>query len=224
MRIAHSQRRGRGRLRARALRGEVVVRRRPRVHREVHRRSAPHRDPGARRQARQRHLSRRARMLDPAPQPEGRSRRRRRRCSTRRRARRWASRRSRWPRPSATTSAGTVEFVAGQDRSFYLPRDEHAPAGRASGDRAGHRHRSRRADDPRRRRREAGAQAERREAQRLGGREPRLCRGPVPQLPALDRPADALPAAGRERATTASPCATTPACTRAARSRSTTIR
>ena len=32
---------------------------------------APHRDPGARRQARQRHLSRRARMLDPAPQPEG---------------------------------------------------------------------------------------------------------------------------------------------------------
>ncbi len=41
------------------------------VHREVHRQSAPHRDPGAGRQARQRHLSRRARMLDPAPQPEG---------------------------------------------------------------------------------------------------------------------------------------------------------
>ena len=63
--------RGRGRLRARQVGGEVLVRRRPRVHREVHRRSAPHRDPGARRQARQRHLSRRARMLDPAPQPEG---------------------------------------------------------------------------------------------------------------------------------------------------------
>ena len=44
------------------------------------------------------------------------------------------------------------------------------------------------------------AQAERREAQRLGGREPRLCRGPVPQFPALDRPADALPPAGRDAA------------------------
>ena len=70
MRIAHSQGRGGGRLRARALGGEVLVRRRPRVHREIHHRSAPHRDPGAGRQARQRHLSRRARMLDPAPQSE----------------------------------------------------------------------------------------------------------------------------------------------------------
>ena len=56
-------------------------------------------------------------------------------------------------------SAGTVEFVAGQDRSLLLPGDEHAPAGRASRDRARHRHRSRRADDPGRRRREADAQA-----------------------------------------------------------------
>ena len=109
-------------------------------------------------------------------------------------------------------------------QELLFPRDEHAAAGRASGDRARHRHRSGRADDPRRRRREAGAQAERREAQRLGGREPRLCRGPVPQLPALDRPADALSPAGRDERSTASPCATTPASTRAARSRSTTIR
>ena len=36
-----------------------------------------------------------------------------------------------------------------------LPRDEHPPAGRASGHRDDHRHRPRRADDPRRRRREA---------------------------------------------------------------------
>ena len=63
--------RGRGGLRARQVRGEILVRRRPDVHREVHRQSAPHRDPGARRQARQRHLSRRARVLDPAPQSEG---------------------------------------------------------------------------------------------------------------------------------------------------------
>ena len=47
-----------GRLRARPLGGEVLLRRRPRVHREVHRRAAPYRDPGAGRQARQRHPSR----------------------------------------------------------------------------------------------------------------------------------------------------------------------
>ena len=51
-------------------------------------------------------------------------------------------------------SAGTVEFVAGQDKSFYLPGDEHPAAGRASRDRIDHRHRSGRADDPGRRRRE----------------------------------------------------------------------
>ena len=78
-----------------------------------------------------------------------------------------------------------------------LPGDEHPPAGRAPGHRARHRHRPRRADDPRRRRREAEIQAVRREAERLGGREPHLRRGPVPQLPALDRPADPLPPARR---------------------------
>ena len=51
--------------------GLAELRRRPRVHREVHRGAAPHRDPGARRPARQHPLSERARMLDPAPQPEG---------------------------------------------------------------------------------------------------------------------------------------------------------
>ena len=43
--------------------------------------------------------------------------------------------------------------------------------------------------------------AGRREAQRLGHRKPALCRGPVPQFPALDRPADPLsPARGRRSA------------------------
>ena len=74
-------------------------------------------------------------------------------------------------------SAGTVEFVAGQDKSFYLPRNEHAPAGRASRDRAGHRHRSRRADDPGRCRRKARARAEECRAHRLGRGIARLCRG-----------------------------------------------
>ena len=65
------RRRGSRRLRPRPLGGPSVVRRRPDLHREIHRRSAPYRDPGAGRQARQRHPSRRARMLDPAPEPEG---------------------------------------------------------------------------------------------------------------------------------------------------------
>ena len=54
-------------------------------------------------------------------------------------------------------SAGTVEFIVDRQAQLLFPRDEHAPAGRASGDRAGHRPRSRRADDPHRRRREAAA-------------------------------------------------------------------
>ena len=47
---------------------------------------------------------------------------------------------------------------------------------------------------------------------------------PYAQFPALDRPADHLSAAGGKPARTASRCATTPASTRAARSRSTTTR
>ena len=97
-------------------------------------------------------------------------------------------------------SAGTVEFVAGTGQEFLLPGNEYAAAGRASGDRTRHRHRSGRADDPGRRRRTAHAQAERRQAQRLGGGEPHLCRGPVSQFRALDRPAGALSPAGRRRA------------------------
>ena len=154
MRIAHSQGRSGGRFRARALGGEVLVRRRPRVHREIHHRSAPHRNPGARRQARQRHLSRRARMLDPAPQPEGHrggavaaARRGDAQEDGRAGGRAGESRRLRQRRH------GRVRRRTGQE--LLLPGNEHAAAGRASGDRAGHRHRSGRADDPRRRRREA---------------------------------------------------------------------
>ena len=47
-----------------------------------------------------------------------------------------------------------------QGPQLLLPRNEHAPAGRASGDGADHGPRSRRADDPLGRRREAAAQAE----------------------------------------------------------------
>ena len=215
---------GRGRLRSRALGGQVQLRRRPRLHREVHREPAPHRDPGAGRQARQRRLPGRARVLDPAPQPEGRRGGALARCSTPRRAPPWASRPSRWPRRSATTAPARSSSWPART-ALLLPGDEHPPAGRAPGHRADHRHRPRRADDPRRRRREAAVQADRREAQRLGGREPHLRRGPVPQLPALDRPADPLPPARRRaRRPPAAPCATTPACSRAPRSRCTTTR
>src|SRR6478736_1171069 len=63
-------RKGRARrVRVGEARGPRELRRRPRVHREVYRGAAPHRDPAARRPARQRRLSARARMLDPAPQP-----------------------------------------------------------------------------------------------------------------------------------------------------------
>ena len=52
-------------------RGEERVRRRPGVHREVHRGAAPHRDPGAGRRPRQHRVPEGARVLDPAPPPEG---------------------------------------------------------------------------------------------------------------------------------------------------------
>ena len=191
--------RGRGGLRAREVGGGLVLRRRPRLRREVHHRSAPHRDPGARRQARQRHLSRRARVLDPAPQPEGH--------------RGGAVAAARRGDPAQDGRAGGRAGEGGRLRFgrhgrvrrrpgpvVLLPRDEHAPAGRASGDRDDHRHRPRRGDDPGRGRREAAADAGGCEARRLGGRKPHLRRGSDPQLPALDRAARHLSAAARGRA------------------------
>ncbi len=84
----------------------------------------------------------------------------------------------------------------GPGQEFLFPRNEHAPAGRASGHRTRHRHRSGGADDPRRRRRKAGHCAEGRDADGLGGGIARLCRRSVPQFPALDRTPGEIPSAG----------------------------
>ncbi len=55
----------------RAARGQGGLRRRHRLSGEGDRPAAPHRDPGVRRRARRRGPPLRARLLDPAPQPEG---------------------------------------------------------------------------------------------------------------------------------------------------------
>ena len=67
---ARRRRAARG-LARRRERGARQFRRRPHLYREIYRGAAAHRDPGARRQARQHRASRRARMLDPAPPSEG---------------------------------------------------------------------------------------------------------------------------------------------------------
>ena len=222
MRIAWNAKEAEEGLRPRPLGSQVELRRRSRVRREVHREPAAHRDPGAGRQARQRHLPRRARMLHPAPQPEGR--RGGALAAARCQDAQGHGRAGRGPVQGGRLRQRRHRGVRGRPGSqLLLPGDEHAPAGRAPRDRARHRHRSRRADDPGGGRREAEAQAVGRATQRLGGGKPGLCRGPLPQFPALHRPphpVSAAPGGVRQRR---APCATTPACSKAPRSPCTTI-
>ena len=131
MRVVREPRRDERRARRRAARGKERLRRRCRLRREIHRRSSPRRDSGARRQARQHALAPRARVLRATPaseddrgsaerrgharaaSPDGRDRR------ARRASRRLCERRHLRvpPRPR---------------RQLLFPRDEHAAPGGAS--------------------------------------------------------------------------------------------
>ena len=98
--------------------------------------------------------------------------------------------------------------------------NEHAAAGRASGDRGDHRARSGRMAVPGRRRRAAAAhQPGRGAAARSRGRGAALCRGSRARLPAVDRHAG-----GAAISRTARASGSTAAWSRAARSRPSTIR
>ena len=212
------RRRGARRLSLGRERGEIELCRRPDLHREIHRGAAAHRDPGARRHSRQHRPSRRARMLDPAPPPEGHrggaepvSRPRNPGSDGRAGGRAGASRRLSLGRHRRVHRRPAAQFL--------FPRDEHAAAGRAPGDRAGDRARSGRVDDPHRRRRAASVRAAGCRALGLGHRGAGLCRGPDAQFSALDRPPRALSAA---RAGTAS--GSTPGSSKAPRSASITTR
>ena len=150
-------------------RREVLLRL-PRLHRALPRGPAPRRGPGAGRLARQRDPPRRARLLDPAPSPEGdrggpRPARRRGDARADRQDRHRRGRRGRLSR------RGHDRGHAGR-RRVLLPRDEHPRPGRALRDRDDQRHRHRARADPGRRRRAALDLPGRRRPARLVDRVP----------------------------------------------------
>ena len=86
-------------------------------------RAPAHRDPGARRHPRQRDRTSASASAACSGATRRSSRRRRRRCSTRCAARRWAAPRSRRRAASATSGAGTVEFIVpgdSPDEFFFM--------------------------------------------------------------------------------------------------------
>ena len=104
----------------RAAGGRIGLRRRPRADRTLSGAPAPHRGAGVRRLARQCRAPVRARLLDAAAPSEGDRGGARARSRCRRAAPRWERPPSLPPAPSATSGAGTVEFVANADGFFFL--------------------------------------------------------------------------------------------------------
>ena len=104
------------------------------------------------------------------------------------------------------TGAATCEFLVDPERgTLRLPRDQRAPAGRAPGDRDGHRHRHRARAAAHRRRHAAVGRAGRRPDPRPRDRGAHQRGAPRARLPALAR---AHSTAGRRR--WAATCASTP--------------
>ena len=119
----------------RAFRSDQRLRLRRTDPRKGRRRRAPCRDPGVRRRARQRHPSRRARLLGAAPPSEGdRGGAVAGGVAGLARAR-WARRPSPRRRPSAIAAPARSNSCSTRGR-ILLPGNEHAAAGRASGHRS----------------------------------------------------------------------------------------
>ena len=207
-----------GRAAGRALGGGRRVRRRRRLHRALRRGAAAHRDPGAGRRPRRRRVPGRARVLDPAAAPEAGGGEP---VALRHAGDAAPDGRGGLPggRRGRLRQRGHRRVPGGPRAQLLLPRDEHAPAGGASGDRAGDRARSREGPAPDRGGGEARLRPGRRRAPRLGHRVPHQRGGPVRGLHPVAR--RRWWGCGRR----AGPgCATIPASTRAARSRASTTR
>ena len=186
---------GAARARSAAARREAParVRRRHAAARALRRGAAPHRDPDLRRHARQRRAPASSASARSSAATRRSSRRRRRRRSTPTCARAWATPRSPPARAIGYVGAGTVEFIVDRGRRVLLPRGEHAAAGRASGDRGGHRARPGAPADPRRAR---ASRCRFAQARRARSRATRSRRGSTPRT----RARDFLPATGTRRA------------------------
>ena len=163
--IRKRQRRRRARARARPRsRREAArrVRRRHGLHGGDGRQRAPHRGAADRRRPGPGVGGRRARLLVPAPPPEGHRGVLQRRAHARAGGRGQGGRRGASRSQSGYRNAGTVEFLYEPDReALLLHGGQRAPAGRAPRHRGGHRPRPRQAAAARRRRRQARGRAAR---------------------------------------------------------------
>ena len=171
----------RGGAREREPRGRGGVRRRPGADREICRLAPPYRDAGVRRRPRKLRASVRARLLASAPPPEG-GRGMPGSGPAAGDARRHGGCRDRGCAGGGLRRGGDGRvhrrrLARPRSERLLFPRDEHPPAGRASGHRGGDRARSRRVAVPRRRGRAPAARAGRNRLPRRGDRGARLCRG-----------------------------------------------